>query len=58
MKKEEMIKLIKDTLKENKELIKQLIVDENAETLQDKLRMEHTPTLEELESAVNNRPQP
>ena len=32
--------------------------DENAETLEDKLRDEHRPTLEELDAIVDNRPQP
>ena len=53
---------LKTIFKDTKDLVSYYIdqsyIDENAETLKDKLRDEHRPTLEELDSIVENRPQP
>ena len=53
---------LKTIFKDTKDLVSYYIdqsyIDENAETLEDKLRDEHRPTLEELDAIVDNRPQP
>ena len=56
------IRKLKTIFKDTKDLVSYYIdqsyIDEKAETLKDNLRDEHRPTLEELDSIVENRPQP